>query len=309
MPQTTANFPSEVSANVVEYFAEQFEGENFRDAGWTRIFNTMSSPISGFQVSGDGPVQRFHETGENTEHTELDQYERDPITVTLAQYAGYVGISEFARIQINNLWQYDKVVDKTRRLALAAKRTMAQLAIAKLCDGFSDTGYDGVAVFHASHPLASGGGMTDSNLTTADLTEVAVAAGLLAMSLTLDDHGDPINVQPKILWCGQANYINGLNAVRQTYTTDNLNKLDLDPRKAGIEVVADGYIDSIDNQYWGLSVGADVGNWRWYFLENGYPNVVIYIENGTREWRGDANFYAGMANVGWRGEYASTGAA
>lgn len=68
-------------------------------------------------------------------------------------------------------------------------------------NGFSNTGYDGVALFSNSHPLADSATNGD-NLFTGALTPANVKSGMTLMRNTVDEANLKIQITPKILWGG-----------------------------------------------------------------------------------------------------------
>lgn len=94
--------------------------------------------------------------------------------------------------------QYDSLSARyTKALARSMAYTKQVRAASILNSGFSTTYGDGVNLFSASHPTASG--TVNSNLATADLNETSLENAVIAMARWVDERGLLIAAKPKKL--------------------------------------------------------------------------------------------------------------
>lgn len=106
-------------------------------------------------------------------------------------------------------------------------RLHKELAAAAYLDGGADNavapGGDGVALYSASHPTATGNQSNYASV-AADISELALEAAHLAISSFLNEQGQLIDVRPKNIIVAKDNRFEIhriLNAIGQVYTPDN----------------------------------------------------------------------------------------
>ncbi len=96
--------------------------------------------------------------------------------------------------------QYGLLMIRARELAAEAVRHWNQLAFTGLTNGFSQYAYDGQYFFNASHQ--EGSSPTQSNISTASLSDSALEAAATTMMSYVDDKGIPLHIVPDTLVVG-----------------------------------------------------------------------------------------------------------
>ena len=99
---------------------------------------------------------------------------------------------------------------RVRDLAFRVAAHRQQIVVEALAGGFTALGYDGAALFSATHPVPGG---TFSNRTTSALSANAIAAAVTAMMTVPDDAGTPMGIVPDTLVVGPAQQWNALELV------------------------------------------------------------------------------------------------
>jgi len=92
--------------------------------------------------------------------------------------------------------QLDLIRLRIRDLAYRVAVHRQQIIVEALAAGFTATGYDGVPVFHSSHPT---GATVTSNRTTESLSANSLANAINAMMCVPDDTGTPLGIVPDTL--------------------------------------------------------------------------------------------------------------
>jgi hypothetical protein len=91
-------------------------------------------------------------------------------------------------------------------------------------EAFSTTGYDGVALCSASHPLENGNGLTWSNLSSAaDLDITSFRDTRDVLQDTPNEDGQLVNMMPKLFVCGQELQDKAHEIVKSMYNPENAN--------------------------------------------------------------------------------------
>ena len=144
----------------------------------------------------------------------------------------------------------------------------------------NSTGYDGVSLFHASHPH---GYTTNSNTGTSSLTKANVDATMLAMRSWKNEYNEPIGVKPTICLCGPANE----SKAKEIFETgDRIVTTD----HKGAEVTEYGISSSTkQNIYQGtLKVIVDdrfvdgTRDYYWYLIDDSTPLRPIIMLEGAK---------------------------
>jgi hypothetical protein len=84
-------------------------------------------------------------------------------------------------------------------------------------------GGDGVVLCSTAHPNVAGGTYANTPATAADLSEVALEDGLIAIAGLQDDKGLFVNVQAKKLLCSRQDFYNAVRIVHSTYQSGTAN--------------------------------------------------------------------------------------
>ena len=95
--------------------------------------------------------------------------------------------------------QLDLIRLRIRDLAFRVSAHRQQIVTEALAGGFTNTGFDGQALFSTTHPVNNG---TYSNRTTNPLSAAAVADAISQMMVVPDDSGTPLGIAPDTLVVG-----------------------------------------------------------------------------------------------------------
>lgn len=95
--------------------------------------------------------------------------------------------------------QLDLIRLRIRDLAFRVTAHRQQIVMEALAGGFSGVGYDGEALFSATHPTGTG---TTSNRTTSALSASSLSDGISAMMTVPDDAGIPLGIVPDTIVVG-----------------------------------------------------------------------------------------------------------
>jgi hypothetical protein len=232
--------------------------------------------------------------------------------VTYTHYEDSLGTSVS-----NVLWeddQFNVIKRKPSNLARAKTRTQEQMLADVFNYSFTAgggglstfTSGDSLALFSASHTREDGG-TVQSNLTTSDLNESSLEAGLVAMRTTLDHKGqlymskaDTLVVAPALE--KEARIL--LNSTQRVGTANN----DVNPYQGAVKLVVWDF----------LGTAAGGSDTAWFLLDSSLHALNFFkrsdrglegpeydFDTKTAKWSVDVRWSVGFS--GWRGTYGSKG--
>lgn len=158
---------------------------------------------------------------------------------------------------------------KARTLAKGAKRRVETQAASILNGGFTNTGYDGVALFSDSHPLLGNAGGTTDNLTTGPLTDANLKAGLLVMRKQVDETGAKIEAMADRLIVPADQEYTAVTLTQSAQTSGTANN-DINAIRGKLSVVVYDYLTSAT---------------AWYLQDSSFENLVFF-------WRVRPQFFS-----------------
>lgn len=152
--------------------------------------------------------------------------------------------------------QLDLIRLRIRDLASRVASHRHQIVVEALADGFSATGYDGVAFFSNSHPVAGG---TVSNKSTDPLGASSLANAMTAMMTVPDDQGVPLGIVPDTLVVGPKNLWTAIELVESPVVVYPGSSSDTAPPtpylnafQGRLKVLASPFLAGGSDDYWFL---------------------------------------------------------
>lgn len=181
------------------------------------------------------------------------------------------------------------------------RKTIETQCAAVLSGGFTNTGYDGAALFSNSHPLADSSSYGD-NLTTGALTDANLKLGLTLMRNTVDEANVKIQAVAKNLIVAPDNEWTALQILKSVNEAGELsNNMNVLPR---LNLIVLDFLPSTAAAYWFLQ-DPSIENLKFMWREKPMfdsekiPKTVDYFCYGY------ARFDEGYAD--YRGLVGSTG--
>jgi len=170
-----------------------------------------------------------------------------------------------------------------------------------LNNGFTNTGYDGVALFSDSHPLRGNSGGTCDNLASGALNEVNLQAALLLARRQVDDAGLKIQCMPKKLIIPADLEFKATVLLQSSNQVDSANN-NINSVKGKLRMVIMDYLTSAT---------------AWFLQDDSFDNLIFW-HRIRPEFNRETNFdthiqkYSGYMRSSqgyssWRGLVASTG--
>lgn len=199
-------------------------------------------------------------------------------------------------------------------LARAKQRTQEQFAADIFNYGFTAggggsalfTAGDALALFSSAHTRVDGGA-TQSNYTTADLSEDSLETALVTMRATLDNKGQLMLITPDTLVVPPALEKEARILLESTGRIGTANN-DLNPYKGALKLVVADY----------LGTAAGGSDTAWFILDSGFNKLEWYtrsdrglegpeydFDTKTAKWSVVGRWSAGYSD--WRGLYGSKG--
>lgn len=170
---------------------------------------------------------------ENTEGNTIneDEMTEGPTATFIARRfdKGYTVTWELVKDDLYGVFQGKGVKGDARGLGRGLRRTEEEDAASVLNNGFSATGYDGVALFSASHSLEDSSLLND-NLITGALTPANVKTGRTKVRNTLDGAGNKIQAVARQLFTGPdleftaQEIVKSQNQAHEQSNTKNVNE-------------------------------------------------------------------------------------
>lgn len=190
---TTGNHPKALWPGVKVWWGTKYDEFPVE---WTDLFDVESSDMhyeEMVQTTGFGLATVKPQAGSVSYDTDVQGFTTRVVHVTYG--LGYIVTME--ELQDNRYIALSK--GRASRNAFSMRVTKETIAGNFFNNAFSSSQLmgDGVALLSASHPNTSGG--TFSNITTADLSELAIEDMCILIMGTLNDRGLRINLMPKTL--------------------------------------------------------------------------------------------------------------
>lgn len=271
-------------------------------------FETSTKNIEKFSsASGLSKLVRKTEAGPITYEDPTQGYDS-----TFTHFTDALGSSVSQELWEDD--QYGIIRRRPRDLAIAKVRTQEQIAADIFNYGFTAgggglstfTAGDSVALFANNHPR-SDGGATQSNYTTADLSEDSLEVALVTMRATLNDKGQLASAMPDTLVVAPALEKEArilLDSRQRTGTANN----DINPYEGRLKLVVWDYLGS-------AAGGSDTA---WFVIDSSM-NELMFFKRSDRgvegpEWDFDTKVAKwsvvcrwSVGFSGWRGVYGSKG--
>lgn len=185
-----------------------------------------------------------------------------------------------------------------KTLARGLRATLETDAANVINNGFANVGYDGVALFSNSHPLADSSSLGD-NLTTGTLTPANLKLAMTLMRNQVNEAGVLIQARGKVLWTGPDNEFTALEITKSTNQAfENTNT------KNVIEGLRPVVLDYIDGPAWGLK-DPNIENLKFLYRERPWYNSQTIPKTIDFFMFGFTRYDVGYMD--WRGLVASTG--
>jgi len=196
---------------------------------------------------------------------------------------------------------YDVIRKLPKALARGGRTTVEKTAASILNNGFSDTGYDGVALFSDSHPLYGNAGGTGSNLASGALNDTNLKDALVLARNQVDDAGLKIACKPTRLVVPpdlEFTAIELLQSTQKPGTADN----DINSVRGRLKVVVLDYLTSAT---------------AWFLQDPNFDNLIFFwrvrpefnreknFDTMIQKYIGYLRFSCGYSD--WRGLVGSQG--
>lgn len=248
-----------------------------------------------YHVSGTG---KWEEKLPGGAIAEDDIAHGDQVTYIHKAYAKMISVER----ELADDDQYNIIEKLPKGLGRGCRVTVEETAASVINNGFSNTGYDGKALFSASHPLLRGG--TASNLLTgADLTDASLKTGMAAMKTqTLTEEGFKMQCSAKQLIVHPDNEFNALTLLRSTQTAGgNLN--DKNVIQNALSCIVLDYLDDADA--WFLR-DPRLSETNFFWRVKPEFKATEVFDNMVAKYRGYCRFSCGYSD--WRGWVGNPGA-
>lgn len=175
-------------------------------------------------------------------------------------------------------------------------RVKQELTAAQIInDGFTVVGYDGVPLFSASHPLATG---TSSNLlgTDKDLTDANLKAAIELARKQVDNTGIKIQTKPNQIFVASNMLFKAYTVINSIQTAGNsLNDKNVIGMVAPLEIVEMSYFDD------GIWLLKDSDMRNLIFQWRSHPEFGYYNIEGTADFKTWGRARWGVGYIDWRG--------
>lgn len=195
---------------------------------------------------------------------------------------GYSVTWELTKDDLYGVFNGRGVDGDAKGLARGLRATLETDAANVLNNGFSNTGYDGVALFSNSHPLADSASTLD-NLTTGTLTPANLKSGMTLMRAQVNEANVLIQARSKQLIVGPDNEYTALEITRSTNQAFEQSNT-----KNVIEGLRPIIMDYITGDSWFLrdpSIENLMFKWRekpWYDSQKIQKTVDFFVFGFTR---------------------------
>lgn len=210
----------------------------------SKIFRVVSTDRDIWQASALHDLPLFSEVAEGAEYNFERSKQGASRTLSIVKYGLGTSISDEAMSD----GKFDLFGLMIEKLARSAVESQEVQAAGIFNNGFGSTvGSDGLALFHASHTLPSGGTFRNKPSTPSDLDVTSLDAALTDFyTQFVGDSGIIMRIQPKILLVHESNRRNAMELVGSDLKPDtadnNMNSL----KGEGLQVVASPHLSDTD---------------------------------------------------------------
>jgi len=193
---TRDNFAKLISPLHQKFFIDQYKE---LEEQFSKIFTVENMTMKSETEVIEGAFGLWDKSTEGSTIDEDSMSEGPTITYTADRFTkGYEMTWELIQDDFRNVLQGKGKGGSAQALGKGLHATVETQATSVLNSGFSNTGYDGVALFSASHPLIDSAS-TCSNLLSGALTDANLKSGITTMRQTVDEAGVQIACKPKKL--------------------------------------------------------------------------------------------------------------
>ncbi len=219
MPVASANFGPVLEPGLRKVF---FQGYKDRPEQFSTIFTIKGSKKAvehDYHIAGLGEWDDKDSMGSAASDV-LRPGEQ--IDYTHAEYAKQCQVER--KFVDDELYEVISKIPKS--LGKGGRLKAEKTAAAVINGGFTNTGYDGVALFSAAHPRYGAIGGTVSNLATGALSDANVKSALTKGRAMTDDAGMPIEFQAKRLVVPADLEWTGLKITQNSFEADTTDRND-----------------------------------------------------------------------------------
>jgi phage major head subunit gpT-like protein len=237
-------------------------------AQWQKIATEIPTtlPIQNYAFLGRGAIMKLF----------LDEVEEQTVREIDYSIADSIFKAELA-VSRKSLEddQYGLVMMRARDLGNEPVRHWNKLAYKQLTLGFASLCYDGQFMFDTDHSEGSSG--TQSNVTSASLSDPALEAAEKAMMAFVDDKGEPLEVTPDTLVVGPALKRQAWNLVGQPINVTHVG----DGTAGSGATAATGFANYFEGRY-NLVVNPyliGAAAYEWFLLDTSRAVKPIVIQS------------------------------
>jgi len=171
-----------------------------KEPQYTKMFKTDTMMQKTETYPHLGAFGMWSENTEGNTINEDQMSQGDEATFTAVRYdKGYSLTWELVRDDLYNVMKGLGKGGTAKALGKGLRVLIETQCAAVINGGFSNTGYDGVALFYNSHPLIDSDSVLD-NLITGAVTDANVKAALTLIRGHVDEAGLPIGCKADLLW-------------------------------------------------------------------------------------------------------------
>lgn len=267
---------------------------------WTSYLNVRTSKkavTTDFKMTDFGPLRL---KGEGEPIVYDDPIFGGTVAYTPVRFAsGYKVTQEMIDHELYG--QVDKLERAQIKSAVDGQETIASLVFnngfgTTSVDGFSATGFDGLALFSTAHTRLDGGAVQRNRPSTdVDLGVTGLQNALIDFDNMVDDRGRPQFIKPKLLWINPEDRFTAEELLQSEYKPGTANNDINALQNKGLSFMVLHYIS--DNDAWGLLGDQHDLNFLWdtrprqamtddFDTEVIKRKVVQGFVCGHGEWRG-----------------------
>lgn len=275
------------------------EGYSEKPLEWVKLFRAESSNGAYEKYKEINGLPVWEENHEGQPYNEAQRSEGRDITIYNYRFDQSYSIT----------WEY--MEDNKERLmggkgvSLTGAREMGrgcrvkqELTAAEIINnGFTAVGYDGVPLFSASHPLATGHG-TSSNLlgTDKDLTDANLKAAIELGRKQVDNTGIKIQTKPNQIFVASNMLFKAHTIIHSLQVAGgSLNDKNVIANVAPLEIVEMSYFDD------GIWLLKDSDMRNLIFQWRSHPEFGYYNVEGTADYKVWGRARWGVGYIDWRG--------
>lgn len=298
MAVSRANFAKFMEPGLTEIFFENYEQ---RPPVHEQVFAMRTSEKKTETDQRVAGLGSWNKKVEGADVTYEDITLADTVTTTHDEWEKAIQVTQ-AMIEDN---QYQELKDMTAELGRTAKIEVENQSANLYNNGFSGSylGYDGVALFSASHPNRGTGSGTQSNVASAAaLADATLKSALIAMRKQKNESGQLINAKADQLIVPDDLEFTALElttSALKTGTTDN----DVNTLRGKLGVVVWGYLSSATA--WILRDSGLAKNKFYWRIRPQFGSETDF-DSGNLKFKGRMRFSYNWSD--WRGLYGNAGA-